>query len=124
VLWQERAVPIDNEHVRGISIVAWPLENGEPKPDWKPGTDTIADVRPGSEPTCAGHEPRTMRLFGRRRRPLSESPSCHDSTLACSVASIGKGTVPIAFHYFFYSIKKEGTPASFRLKTAQSTISR
>jgi hypothetical protein len=34
--------------VRGISIVAWPLENGEPKPDWKPGTDTIADIRPGS----------------------------------------------------------------------------
>src|SRR5580692_3240345 len=29
-----------------------------------------------------------MRLFGRRRRPLSESPSCHDSTLACSVTSI------------------------------------
>jgi hypothetical protein len=24
---------------------------------------------------------------------------------------------------FFYSIKKEGTPASFRLKTARSTIS-
>ena len=42
------ALPIDNEHVRGISIVAWPLENGEPKPDWKPGTDTIADIRPGS----------------------------------------------------------------------------
>jgi hypothetical protein len=42
------AVPIDNEHVRGISIVACPLENGEPKPDWKPGTDTIADIRPGS----------------------------------------------------------------------------
>jgi hypothetical protein len=42
------AMPIDNEHVRGLSIVAWPLENGEPKPDWKPGTDTIADIRPGS----------------------------------------------------------------------------
>src|SRR6516225_9820285 len=42
------AVPIDNEHVRGISIVAWPLENGTPKPNWKPGTDTIADIRPGS----------------------------------------------------------------------------
>src|SRR5947209_18758578 len=42
------AVPVDNEHVRGISIVAWPLENGEPKRGWKPGTDTIADVRPGS----------------------------------------------------------------------------
>jgi hypothetical protein len=24
------------------------LENGVPIPDWKPGTDTIADVRPGS----------------------------------------------------------------------------
>ncbi|MBV8452860.1 MAG: hypothetical protein JOZ29_11375 [Deltaproteobacteria bacterium] len=43
-----RAVPVDNEHVRGASIVAWPLENGKPKPDWKPGTDTIADIRPGS----------------------------------------------------------------------------
>jgi hypothetical protein len=29
-----------------------------------------------------------MRLFGWPRRPLSESPSCHGSTLACSVASI------------------------------------
>ena len=42
------AAPIDNEHVRGISIVAWPLEYGGPKPDWKPGTDPIADIRPGS----------------------------------------------------------------------------
>jgi len=38
------ALPIDS----GLSIVAGPLENGEPKPDWKPGTDTIADIRPGS----------------------------------------------------------------------------
>ena len=29
-----------------------------------------------------------MRLFGWPRRPLSESPSCPASTLACSVASI------------------------------------
>jgi hypothetical protein len=42
------AVPVDNEHVRGISIVAWPLENGEPKRDWKPGTDTVDEIRPGS----------------------------------------------------------------------------
>jgi hypothetical protein len=42
------AVPIDNEHVRGLSIVAWPLENGEPKRDWRAGTDTIQDIRPGS----------------------------------------------------------------------------
>src|ERR1700722_9587763 len=42
------AVPIDNEHVRGISIVAWPLAGGEPQRDWKPGTDTLADIRPGS----------------------------------------------------------------------------
>ena len=41
-------MPIDIEHLRGISIVAWPLENGEPKPDWKPATDTIAGIRPGS----------------------------------------------------------------------------
>ncbi len=42
------AVPIDNEHVRGLSIVAWPLENGEPKRDWRPGTDTVDEIRPGS----------------------------------------------------------------------------
>jgi hypothetical protein len=42
------AVPIDNEHVTGLSIVAWPLENGEPKKGWRPGTDTDQDIRSGS----------------------------------------------------------------------------
>lgn len=42
------AVPIDNEHVRGISIVAWPLENGKPKAGWRPGTDISDEVRPGA----------------------------------------------------------------------------
>jgi hypothetical protein len=42
------AVPVDNEHVTGLSIVAWPLEDGEPKQDWRPGTDTVQDIRPGS----------------------------------------------------------------------------
>ena len=42
------AAPIDNEHVRGISIVAWALENGAPKLDCEHSTDTIADIRPGS----------------------------------------------------------------------------
>ena len=42
------AVPVDNEHVRGISIVAWPLEDGGPKEGWRPGTDTIDEIRPGS----------------------------------------------------------------------------
>lgn len=42
------AVPVDNEHVTGLSIVAWPLEEGRPKPGWRPGTDTIDDIRPGS----------------------------------------------------------------------------
>ena len=42
------AVPVDNEHVTGLSIVAWPLEDGEPKKDWRPGTDTVQDIRPGS----------------------------------------------------------------------------
>ena len=42
------AVPVDNEHVIGLSIVAWPLEDGEPKKDWRPGTDTAQEIRPGS----------------------------------------------------------------------------
>ena len=42
------AVPVDNEHVTGLSIVAWPLEDGAPKKDWRPGTDTVQDIRPGS----------------------------------------------------------------------------
>ena len=42
-------VPIDNEHVFGISIVAWPKDkNGEPLEDWKPGTDTVTEIRPGN----------------------------------------------------------------------------
>jgi hypothetical protein len=40
------------------------------------------------ERTCPGHEPRTMRLFGRRRHPLSEVRSRDDATLARSGASI------------------------------------
>lgn len=51
------AVPIDNDHVRGISIVAWPLEGGAPKRDWRPGTDTVEDIRPGSE-TARSYEER------------------------------------------------------------------
>ena len=42
------AVPIDNEHVTGLSIIAWPLEDGEPKKGWRPGTDTVQEIRPGS----------------------------------------------------------------------------
>jgi phenylpropionate dioxygenase-like ring-hydroxylating dioxygenase large terminal subunit len=42
------AVPVDNEHVTGLSIVAWPLEDGEPKKGWRPGTDTVQEIRPGS----------------------------------------------------------------------------
>ena len=42
-------VPIDNEHLYGISIVAWPKDaNGAPLAGWKPGTDTITDIRPGN----------------------------------------------------------------------------
>jgi len=41
-------VPVDNETVRGLSIVAWPKgPDGRPDPKWKSGTDTITDVRPG-----------------------------------------------------------------------------
>ena len=42
-------VPIDNEHVFGISIVAWPKdESGAPQKGWKPGTDTMTNIRPGN----------------------------------------------------------------------------
>ncbi len=53
-IWREKAtevtwcVPVDNETVRGLSIVAWPKgPDGKPDPKWKPGTDTITDIRPG-----------------------------------------------------------------------------
>jgi len=77
------AVPIDNEHVRGISIVAWPLENGEPKPDWKPGTDTIADIRPGSF-LKRSYEERQRKpddleaQEGQRSQLLAQQPAQHD----------------------------------------------
>jgi hypothetical protein len=29
-------------------MVAWPLEDGEPKKDWRPGADTVQDIRPGA----------------------------------------------------------------------------
>lgn len=42
-------VPVDNEHLYGISIVAWPKDdNGKPLEGWKPGTDTVTDIRPGN----------------------------------------------------------------------------
>ena len=53
-IWREKAteviwcVPVDNETVYGICICAWPAsENGAPVEGWKPGTDTISDIRPG-----------------------------------------------------------------------------
>lgn len=42
------AVPVDNEHLMGLSIVAWPTRNGVPVADWKPGTDTVTPIRPGN----------------------------------------------------------------------------
>ena len=41
-------VPVDDEQIYGISIVAWPRENGKPKPDWKAGVDTLTNIRPGN----------------------------------------------------------------------------
>lgn len=40
-------VPVDNEHLTAFSIVAWPLQHGRPREDWKPGTDVRIDIRPG-----------------------------------------------------------------------------
>ena len=42
-------VPVDNEHLYGISIVAWPKDgNGEPLKGWKAGSDTQTNIRPGN----------------------------------------------------------------------------
>jgi len=53
-IWREKAtevtwcVPVDNETVCGLSIVAWPKgPDGKPDATWKAGTDTISDIRPG-----------------------------------------------------------------------------
>jgi len=41
-------VPVDNERIMGLSIVAWPAKNGVPVEGWKPGTDTVTNIRPGN----------------------------------------------------------------------------
>ncbi|HVH80932.1 MAG TPA: hypothetical protein VM782_16165, partial [Stellaceae bacterium] len=42
-------VPIDNESMRGLSIVCWPLdEDGKPKADWMPRTAAEIPERVGS----------------------------------------------------------------------------
>ncbi len=52
-IWREKAteviwcVPYDNESVYGICICAWPAVDGAPIEDWRPGTDTLTDIRPG-----------------------------------------------------------------------------
>jgi hypothetical protein len=34
--------------VTALSIVARPLEGGAPKKDWRPSTETVQEIRPGS----------------------------------------------------------------------------
>jgi len=48
------------------------------------------------------------------------------SSISATTSSIDQSrvSIPAAIDEFLYSIKKEGTPASLRLKTARSTISR
>ena len=61
------AVPVDDTHVMGLSIVAWPLVDGEPDPAWRPGTDTVTydergqKIRPGDQ--------RNRPYEDRQRRP-------------------------------------------------------
>ena len=43
------AVPIDDTHVRALTIVAWPLRGGRPDPGWRPRIDTNVPERPGFE---------------------------------------------------------------------------
>jgi hypothetical protein len=67
--------------------------------------ETLAN-RVLSEPTCPGHEPRTMRLVGQRRHPLREIRSGDDATLARSGAGI---TEPLRLVSFGPFLKAFGT---------------
>jgi len=69
------AVPIDNEHVRGISIVAWPLENGAPKQDWRAGTDVFFDIRPGSMEARSYGNASASPTISKRRKVSARSRS-------------------------------------------------
>jgi hypothetical protein len=40
-------VPVDDTHCRALTIVAWPAKDGQPIPDWIPGTFTGIEARPG-----------------------------------------------------------------------------
>jgi hypothetical protein len=51
-------VPIDNETMRGLSIVCWPLESGVPKADWKPRTAAEIPERVGSRAGSRSYEER------------------------------------------------------------------
>src|ERR1700760_887117 len=66
--------------------------------EWKPWPAAL-------KPPGAGHEPRTMRLVGPRRRPSSESPSWDDGSLACSVASISEFFRPVSVGLFHKAIR-------------------
>lgn len=55
-VWREKAsemswcVPVDDEHIRGLSIVAWPKgPDGKPVEGWIPGTWTKTPFRPGQK---------------------------------------------------------------------------
>jgi nitrite reductase/ring-hydroxylating ferredoxin subunit len=53
-------VPIDNETITGLSIVAWPRENGVAKADWTPRTAAEIPERAGSS-TRRSYEARQRR---------------------------------------------------------------
>ena len=59
----------------------------------------------------------------RRVERLSGGQEGFDSFVSEDVAT-SRTTLPAPCFGFFYTIKKEGAPASFRLKTSRSTISR
>lgn len=40
-------LPVDDEHLCSFSLVAWPLKDGDPDPNWRPGIDTRIPNRPG-----------------------------------------------------------------------------
>lgn len=99
------AVPVDDTHVTAFSIVAWPLVDGKPDPNWRPRTDTITyddehgnKIRPGDV----------------RDRPYEERQKWPDDMEA------QEGQRPIAIHALENLVSSDKGISLLRRKLKQS----
>lgn len=71
-------VPADNEHLFGISIVAWPKDAaGKPLEGWKPGTDTLTDIRPAISAAVPTRRSNGSRTIWKPRKASARLPFTH-----------------------------------------------